>query len=78
MMYPIPTSLLVASHDAWLEEMRKEPSEQKIGRPAHPRLGQRLALRVSQWLISTGQRMYVRNRPESSVIPEVYRSASAS
>jgi hypothetical protein len=26
MFYPIPTSSLLAQHDAWLEEMRNEPS----------------------------------------------------
>jgi hypothetical protein len=77
MFYPLPTSTQVASHDAWLEEMRKEPSE-LAGRPVRPGLRQRLLLRVGEWLIATGQRLQARHRPESSVAPEAYRSAPAS
>ena len=77
MWHPVPTSLLLASHDAWLEEMRKEPS-QELGHPVRPRLRHRLASRVSQWLISAGQRLEAHDRPESSTAPKVYRSARAS
>jgi len=76
MWHPVPTSLLVASHDAWLEEMRKEPSEE-LGRPVRPRLRHRLASRVSQWLISAGQRLEAHDRLQDSVTPKVYRSAPA-
>lgn len=76
MWHPVSTSLLLASHDAWLEEMRKEPS-QEIGRPVRPGLRHRLALRASQWLISAGQPTEAHDRPETSAISEVYRSVPA-
>jgi hypothetical protein len=77
MWYPVSTSLLLASHDAWLEEMRKEPAEE-ISRPVRQRLRRGLGLRVSQWLISTGQRLQPRNRPEAPATPELPLSAPAS
>jgi hypothetical protein len=77
MWHPVPTSLLLASHDAWLEEMRKE-SSQELGRPVRLGLRHRLASRVSQWLISTGRRIEAQNRPEDSAMPEMVRSAPAS
>lgn len=77
MMHPIPTSMQVAAHDAWLEEMRKEPSE-LTGRPVRLGVRQRLALRASRWLVSTGQRIQARHKPKGSVVPDVFRSAPAS
>ncbi len=77
MMSPLSTSLQVASHDAWLAEMRKEPSEE-VGRVVRPGIRQRLKLRVGQWLVSTGTRLQARTRQEESVTAGAIPSASAS
>jgi hypothetical protein len=78
MFNPIPISLLVAYHDAWLEEMRKEPGP-RVGRPA--RLGGRRCLlsRLGHWLVSTGLRLEARYPKEVPLPPEVpvQRPASA-
>jgi len=38
MFHPIPTSLQLAQHEAWLEEARKEPSYQVADKSARIRL----------------------------------------
>jgi len=69
MFHPIPTSSQVAQHNAWLEEMRKEPL-QGAGKPARLRVHRRLLSRVGKWLVSTGLRLQARYRQEAPPTPE--------
>ena len=70
MFNPIPTSLLVAYHDAWLEEMRKEPGP-PVGRPARRGNRGRLLSRLGHWLVSTDQRLQPRHPEGLPLSPEV-------
>lgn len=68
MFHPITTSSQVASHDAWLEEMQKEPA--RVGKPARPGIGGRLMVRLSNWLMSAGLRLQARYTTEILPMPE--------
>ena len=59
MFHPVPTSLQLAQHDAWLEEGRKEPSY-RVAKPARIRVHRRLLSRVGKWLVSAGLRLQER------------------
>jgi hypothetical protein len=75
-MFPlIPTSLLLAQHDAWLEEMRKEPL-QAVGRPVRLKAHRRLLSRVGKCLVSAGLRLQARYRQEAPPTPEAAIHAS--
>jgi hypothetical protein len=69
MFHPITTSAQVASHDAWLEEMRKEPTS-RIGKPARVGVRGRLMIYLSNWLLSTGMRLQARYTIEIPPMPE--------
>ncbi len=69
MFHPTTTSLLVAYHDAWLEEMQKEPGL-RVGQPARPGVRRRLLTRLSRWLVSTGLRLHARYTVEMPPEPE--------
>jgi hypothetical protein len=69
MFYPITTSSQVAYHDAWLEEMRKEPGP-RVGQPARLGVRGRLLTRLSNWLVSTGLRLQARYTTEMPPAPE--------
>lgn len=77
MFHPIPTSLQLAQHDAWLEEMRKEPSY-RVAKSARIRVHRRLLSRVGKWLVSAGLRLQARYRSEAPPVPKVSPSPSAS
>jgi len=78
MNYPIPTSSLLALHDAWLAEMQKEPSPYRSAKPARIRAQRSLSLRVGRWLVSTGLRLQARYWSEAPPVPEVSSSPAAS
>lgn len=69
MSYPLPTSLQVAYHDAWLAEMQKEPTLQ-VGQPARLGVRGRLLSRLGNWLVFTGLRLQMRYLPEMPPAPE--------
>jgi hypothetical protein len=75
MFHPIPTSSQVAQHDAWLEEMRREPL-QGAGKPARLKVRRRLLSRVGKWLVSAGLRLQARYRQEAPPTPEATVHAS--
>lgn len=70
MFHPIPTSSQVAYHDAWLEEMRKEPAP-RVGQPARRRVRGRALSRLGRWLVSTGLRLQLRYPKDVPLSPEV-------
>ncbi len=75
MFHPIPTSSHVAQHDAWLEEMRREPL-QGAGKPARLRVHRHLLSRVGKWFVSAGLRLQARYRQGAPRTPEVTVQAS--
>ena len=70
MFYPISTSARLAYHNAWLEEIRKEPAP-RVGRPARRGVRGRLLPRLGHWLVSTGLRLEARYPKEVPLSPEV-------
>jgi hypothetical protein len=80
MFHPTTTSLLVAYHDAWLEEMQKEPAP-RVSQPARLGIRRRLLTRLSRWLVSAGVRLQARYTIELPPEPEApvhSRGATAS
>ena len=78
MFYPIPTSSLLAQHDAWLEEGRKEPSYAVKDKPVRIRAHARLASRIGKWLVSTGSRLQARYSVQVRRVPEASSSPTPS
>jgi hypothetical protein len=77
MNYQIPTSSLLALHDAWLAEMQKEPSYHFV-KPARIRARRRLSCRVGKWLVSAGLRLQARYWSEVPPVQERFTSPAAS
>jgi hypothetical protein len=69
MFHPMTPGSLIASHDAWLAEMNKEPSAE-LGQVVRPE-GQRGRLRgMASRLIQLAHRLRRRQWPEIPVVPE--------
>jgi hypothetical protein len=75
MFHPITTSLQVAYHDAWLQEMQKEPGP-RVGQPARLGVRGRLLMCLSSRLVSTGLRLRARYTIEMPPGPEVAAHSS--
>ena len=56
MNYPMTTSLQVAAHDAWLSEMKREPSPE-TGKTARFAGRDHPLARFGAWLVSTGEKL---------------------
>jgi hypothetical protein len=63
------TGLQVASHDAWLEEMRKEPSPE-VGQWVGPEAEGRQRRSLASWLAGVAKRLRSRRWPEVPALPE--------
>ena len=74
MFYPT-TGLQVASHDAWLEEMRKEPSPE-LGQVAKPEAGGRRMRSVASRLAGVAKRLRTGSWPEVPAVPDTPAQAT--
>ena len=72
MLNPPTTGLLVASHDAWLDEMRQEPSPE-MGKVAQPQAEGRLRKGLASRLAGVARRLQSRSR---SAPPTVSKSSA--
>ena len=75
-MFQPTTGLQVAQHDAWLEEMRKEPSPE-IGRVVKVRQRGRWRLGLVSRMAALAQRVGSRRRRDVSKAPDVPAQAAA-
>jgi hypothetical protein len=75
MFYPISTGSQIASHDAWLAEMRKEPSSE-IGQVVGPGREKRAMRGVASRLARAARRLRSRSWPEVSAAPEAPAQAT--